>query len=196
MFRGNYEKREVALINKVLDEQDKVLELGSGIGLTAVAISKIVAEGNIRSYEANPDLLEWARYNANYNDKEIDFRNEVLTHGREKVIPFFVAKNFWASSLVRIPDKRLKKIVEVPCSNINDVIKEFSPNALVLDIEGGEIEILENSNLDGINKILMETHYNIRGEKTIDDMIARLTEKGFRNDLSSSVHQIVYLRKH
>lgn len=193
LYSGSYERREVALIRKVLKPGDRVLELGSGIGVTGLAVAKIVGEKNIKSFEAAPQTLACARYNAALNGVNIDFSNAVLSPDGDGLANFNVSPSFWSSSLLPV---RGSHQVTVPRKSLNNVIKTFKPNTLVMDIEGGEIEILRAADLLDIRKIIMETHYHKCGESETDQLIVDLSAKGFYNDLSSSSAQVIYLRRH
>jgi 16S rRNA A1518/A1519 N6-dimethyltransferase RsmA/KsgA/DIM1 with predicted DNA glycosylase/AP lyase activity len=58
LFKNKYEIEECQLVQETLKPNDRVLEIGAGVGLVSLVATKIVGEGQVRSYEANPKMRE------------------------------------------------------------------------------------------------------------------------------------------
>jgi len=198
MLSGRYEQRERKLIEHAVQPGDRVVELGGGIGVTAIVAARIVGNGAIRSYEANPELIDWARHNASLNGVAPEFvhgtllsRSQINDLGRPTV-PFLVSGHFWASSIAK---RANGKTIDVPYHPIGPTLKEFRANTLVLDIEGGEVPLLMNADLSPIKKIILELHYKQAGAQQTDDLIRALHARGFAVDLDHSGAGVAFLRR-
>lgn len=195
---GRYESRELNLVKHVFRAGERVIELGGGIGLTSMAIARIVGVENVRSYEANPDLIDWARENHALNGLSgIGLENRVLMAPSQLAelssgtVPFHVMPHFWASSLE--PSPGALRTIEVPVGPLTETIREWGATGLMVDIEGAEVALLAEAKVPGIRKIVMEVHYPKMGRKRTDQMIRSLVQRGFAVDLVHSGQGVVYL---
>ncbi|MCF6234716.1 MAG: FkbM family methyltransferase, partial [Rhodobacteraceae bacterium] len=94
----------------------------------------------------------------------ISVRNEVLVSApdRPASIPFHVRKSFLGSSLLN-PENRPSNVVDIPTADFADVCDTLSPTVLVMDIEGGELEILRHADLSRFRAIVLEFHPKVYG---------------------------------
>lgn len=180
LLKGTYEKPEVEMIKRRIEPSDRVLEIGTGIGATALVISDIVGVERLWSFEADPRTLELARRNFQLNGKKIASEHAALWSGtdRPEIIEFSSNENLSSSSLIR--RSGTQTIVNTPTRDLDKTLKQHCASAIVLDIEGGEIELLgKNSELAGVRKILMETHVRIVGTDANNRMMNRLLDLDF-----------------
>jgi len=188
MIRGRYEFKEREVARRMLSDGDRVIELGAGMGVVSLTIAKLVGSKAIRSFEANPVIIELARSNAEANDMPVTFCNVIASPRviaeETPFIDFFVLGSFEASSTRRINPNQTA--IQVPTSPLEDEISSHRANALVFDIEGFETEIISKTNLSGIDKLIMEIHPKILGLDTCVDLIDQLETKGLilRRDLA------------
>ena len=194
ILKGWYEGGEVNLIKKFIQPGDKVLEMGGGIGITAMAVAKQVGGENIFSFELNPYLIDWSRYNFERNGLDITVNQcalmpEALIAG--DTIDFHIHKNFWGSSLMHRPGTI--ETLNVPTASLEQTIVDRAANTLLIDIEGAETDLLTKADLSGINKIIMEIHYGIAGREATDAMTRHLVNTGFSVDLQNTSGGIVAL---
>ena len=78
----------------------------------------------------------------------------------EESVSFYLRKDFWASSL-EVPvadDPNILGTEQVPQVDINQVLTAHQPTVLVMDIEGGEIDLLPTLDLSCCNNIVIELH--------------------------------------
>lgn len=54
--RGDYEQDECTVVQTTLRPDDRVLEVGAGIGVITALCCRIAGDGNVTVYEANPGL--------------------------------------------------------------------------------------------------------------------------------------------
>jgi FkbM family methyltransferase len=160
-----YEGMEIKGSLHVVRKGDRVLELGAGLGLVGAVVAANAKPAEVRSYEANPALIPHieALYALNGLGKVISVRNQVLVGGpgRPASLPFHLAPSYLGSSLT--PGENRKETVEVPTAGLAEVMDEFRPHVLIIDIEGGEQEILRHIDLAGLRAVVIEFHPRVYG---------------------------------
>ncbi|MDD9921073.1 MAG: FkbM family methyltransferase [Boseongicola sp.] len=176
---GRYEIGERMFLEGLVREDDRVLDLGAGLGLVAATAAKLAPNGAVLSIEAQPDLLALIRETWTLNEVE----NAALRHGM--IMPddgpaatFFVRADFWASSFE--PESRpYIREVEVPQIGLKRIIADFEPTVICCDVEGGEIGLFDAVDLSGVRAIVIETHPKAYGEPARDALLEILKSKGF-----------------
>jgi FkbM family methyltransferase len=199
---ANYELEERLFTEKMLLPTDRVLEIGTGIGVVSMAAAQRTSPGQVRTFDGNPYIVADAKKNFAFNRKDgITAAAGVLksrAHLKpsEKTLEFTVLKDFWASHIgPGRPGPHLVEIVDVPILCLEQEIAAHGANVLIIDIEGGEIELLDRADLSPIRLIIMETHYWAAGVEATDKMIRRLIYQGFDIDVSISRYGVVVLRR-
>jgi FkbM family methyltransferase len=199
---GLYEGRERWLVKEVLERDDKVIEAGTAIGLVAMTAASIVGGANVATFDANPEIVADAQRNFNRNSlKAIKSNWGILKNrqsflGKGETVDFYIAKHFWASRLhATEDDASIVKKVLVPVFCLEEEIEVHRANVLICDIEGGEVDLLMHSDLRGIKKIIIETHYGWVGERETDEMMRKLVLDGFSIHLGLSGQQVFTLRR-
>ena len=156
---GRYEARERAMATRVIQPGDVVLELGSGLGFISSYVRQCTGAGKIICVEANPRLIPYIRsvhaLNAVANVEVLN-RVVVTTDGTPQTFPFYCRNDFWASSLSPVPP--YDSVVDVPALPLAEILRTHRPDVLIMDIEGGEIDLLKTPNLGSIRAVVVETH--------------------------------------
>lgn len=174
---GRYEGSEAALAGPLIQPNDTVLELGAGLGFMSAYLRLTSPAGRIVCYEANPALMPYiANLHALNKARGIEVRNAVvLPKPSQDTVPFYVHPDFWASSLK--PMGRCRSVAQVHVERLSDVMAAVRPDVLVMDIEGGEAEVLEADNLSSVRSVLLDTH----DEEATEPALASLRDRlGFR----------------
>lgn len=192
--KGRYEKGEREAALKVALPGDIILELGSGIGLTAAILSKNSQVEKIIAFEANPELFPFARAMLKENEIEnVELRNAILSNSAVSELDFYIREPFWSSSLSPEPDNFIKKNT-VPVQNANQCIAEVKPDIIISDIEGGEIDFFDEAlDLSGVRAIVVEVHPKKTGVDSVDLMKKILFQKGFTHTLETSKPNVIAL---
>ncbi|WP_286829326.1 MULTISPECIES: FkbM family methyltransferase [Kordiimonas] len=180
MLQGWYEAVELTLMKKVLTPGDRIVEVGGGIGITAMKAADIIGAENIFSFELNPYLIEWSADNFKRNGFEIQVFQQALFPRAslpDGLVDFHVHQNFWASSLA--PREGTVETIKVPAACLEDKIAEHRANVLIVDIEGAEVHLFNGLDLTGIEKIVMEIHYRAAGRTETNAMIRSIEDRGF-----------------
>lgn len=181
--QSRYEGQEIAGALSVITPDDRVLEMGAGIGLVGAVAAKTGKAASVMSFEANPSLIPHiqALYDLNGIAPRIQVRNEVLIANPDmpKSMPFFVTPSFLGSSLIE-SKKRPSTAVDVPCTAYEDVRETYRPTVLLMDIEGGELDFLRHADLTGVRAVVIEFHPEAYGQKGMRECKSILERKGFR----------------
>ena len=161
LLSGDYELREARMVDMFLEPHDKVIELGAGIGFIGMLCARVVGGQNVHSFEANPLMEPVIRGNYALNEGippnlNIGFLSSE-PEGSED-ITFYVPDQFWAASLSPIKDART---VKTPQLSLSKYLATLRPTFLIMDIEGGEIDIVDALDPKGLRKIAMELHPSV-----------------------------------
>ena len=138
LIRGSYERQEAEGLRSLLVPSDRVLEFGSGLGVIACIAGRSASK--VLSFEANPRLVERAEANLALNGiRNVAVRSGVV--GRQAgTATFRVEADFWSSSLGTA--RAGEDSIEVEVHALSAVLETFRPTVVVMDIEGGEYELL------------------------------------------------------
>jgi FkbM family methyltransferase len=199
---GSYEVRERQLVAELIQPTDRVIEVGTAIGIVSMTAASIVGSENVLTFDANPDIVEDARQNFRRNGFSsikahvgVPKCRETITRSDETV-KFYIDKVYLTSRLDASPTTAgIVKTVQVPIVCLEDAIRSHDANVLICDIEGGEAKLLMQADLVGIRLIIMETHYWAAGEAITDAMMRKLIIEGFAIHLGYSGYHIVVLRR-
>ncbi len=182
---GDYEATECALIEEFLPADRPVVELGGCLGLVSNVITRRLAPGTgFIVVEANPVLEEICRRNATLDGAAGNVLVEsaaIAYDGREVV--FNVSDNIHVSRLgggqagdrLRVPARTLAEVLAAA-----GIGGRFS---LVCDIEGGEVDLIDNDAvaLARCDLIVIEMHPRAFEEKGLhlEEVVAKIERLGF-----------------
>ncbi len=190
LYKGAYEAQERRIIGESLRADDVVLDVGGGLGFIAAFCARRCR--GVTVVEANPDLCPVIRDTLALNGLAGEVVNAVLAPG-DGTATFHVARDFWASSLCPVPDT--VRTVEVPALAASALMARVRPTYLVMDIEGGEAELLPHIPLDGVRCLCVEIHPEATGQEAMDKALASVTARGFHRDETLSQPQQILFRR-
>ncbi len=183
ILNGRYERTEVTGIRRLLKPDDVVLELGAGIGFVSLFCAKMIGADRVFAFEANPALEPHIR--RNYDLNNLHPKLEICILGdRDGQADFFVTKDLWGSSMFR--PKSDAEQVSVPVRSLNEVIARVKPTFLIMDIEGGEHDIIQGIDFQTIRKVAIEVHPPIIGDDKVRFVERKLLDAGFVVDHGGS----------
>ncbi|HKW94490.1 MAG TPA: FkbM family methyltransferase [Methylomirabilota bacterium] len=173
----SYEAAELALLKGALAREDVVMEVGTGLGLLSAYCAKHIGDDRVYTFEANPALEEPIR--ANYALNRVAPTLEIGLVGHQ-VGPsaFYVGENFWSSSVLN--KARGAKPITAPAISFNDKVKEIDPSFLLLDIEGGEYDLVRHADFRNVRKLVIEIHNWILTPAQVQYVQDTLVGQGFR----------------
>ncbi len=194
--KGRYENDEVTGTPKFIKPDDRVIELGAGIGFISTFIATSLGVKNIMCVEADPNLCKFIRTVHKENGvTTAEVRNVVALNdaGDVGMIDFYVREPFWSSSLDG--EDEYVKSVEVQTIHLSSLIKEFNANTLIVDIEGGERDLFSPLDLTGIDKVFLEIHTRKIKRIGIKMCFDALSDCGFAYDQQVSRGGSVLFRR-
>lgn len=152
-----------------------LVEFGASIGIVSCITNKQLTDpASHIVVEANPNLLPVLEKNRADNDCKFRVLNNAIAYGSEEVHFSFSDRCnegliSQTASDITVPTTSLQKILEAEgLSKIN----------LICDIEGHEVELIENEGLviaNHVDWIIIEVHGRLRADKTL----TMLEERGF-----------------
>lgn len=178
LYDGGYEREERDALARTLRVTDRVLELGAGIGYLSAVAARRIGSDRVTTCEANPQLLRAIERVHELNGVRPSVRHGVMSERADiDSCLFYTHRNFWSSSL-QPPDGQYAT-VDVPVLHWPTELAQLRPTYLAMDIEGGEIELLENFECASVERMLVEFHPRKTGRAAVDRVFDRLNAQGF-----------------
>ncbi len=189
LVEGGYESKEVNVLGQMLheDADERILELGAGLGYLACYAGIIAPRVPYLTIEANPAMLPVIQKNLALNNCHAELIHGVASD-RPGIVAFNAAVDFWASSVCSLQQDY--DVVEVPAIDTNELIETFSPTMMIIDIEGGELELLPRLELARVKRILIELHPDVYGHSGSTRAVQALLDAGFQLDAKLSGSQV------
>jgi FkbM family methyltransferase len=188
---GQYERDEVTMLPPILQDGERVVELGGGLGYVSAVTALSHKIQHLAVYEANPDLIPLIKRTHELNGVTSEIINAVvMPDDKIDSARFYIRDDFWASSLSSEP-WGYSRTVDVPAVSFAGMLRQHSPTMLIVDIEGGEVELFNNVNLTGVHKIFMEVHQAIIGRVGMHRLFEFMSQKDFHYDQWHSRNNIV-----
>jgi hypothetical protein len=107
---------------------------------------------------------------------------------------FYVGADFRVSSTIP-SDISSPRPIRVPVRSLNDEPRRIRPTFLIVDIEGGEHDLIQHMNFAGIRKILMEVHENVIGAAKVERLKSIMLGAGFTIDRQISAPTCWFLSR-
>ncbi len=174
IHRGRYEKSEREALSKIITADDRILEIGCGVGVVAMICERL-CPGRCIHYEPNPEVRSLILENFEMNGLRCSLVSKAITANGGPVV-FHVADNIWSSSLI---DRDLQRTITVESQAIDEAVSGFSPTVVVIDAEGAELEIIEAGAFVGVRCLIVEVHIMLIGALGVERIKTRLKSLGF-----------------
>lgn len=178
---GHYEWNEFAAIEKHLVQGDRVLDIGAGAGFISTRSAHIVGAENVVCVEASPEMVPVIQRNLNLNAAS----EVTLLHGavvpdnfEGKNVEFKVAKAFWASR-INTANSKAENVVSVPALHFTQLLEKYKPSVVIMDIEGGEVDICQQIWPPCVRLLIMEIHTKLYSPAIVKAMFDGLSRSGF-----------------
>lgn len=186
---GRYEAREIRAGLACIPQGARILELGAGAGIVGAVLARNLAPAAMLSVEANPRLIDAIRGLHAHNglSEVIGVRNAVVLSAPDapESVEFFLRGNFLGSSLTPLKIEKATPVT-VPVLRYADLVAEFPHDAIMMDIEGGELDFLRHADLSAVKVVVGEFHREIYGRPGMQECRRLLRAQGFEMDEEQS----------
>ncbi len=190
LVKGKYEAPERRLVVDAIRPGDKVVEIGTGVGVVSLLCNRLAGPGNVLSFEANAVLEPAIRANFALNGMQPRLRLHAVTVDGAP-IRFYRNANIVSSSVY---DRGLEaEEVVVQSEAIDRVLEDEAATVLVIDVEGAELALLACDAVGRLREIIVETHPHIVGEAETAAMVAGLVARGFKE--TGRIHKNIRLSR-
>jgi FkbM family methyltransferase len=180
LLLNQYEGAERYMINRYVDPEMPVVELGAAIGVLSCIVNRRLTDPRQHvAVEADPGLLPLLVINRDLNGSQFAVINAALAYG-EDTVPFFVWDDHTRSSLSRVS----KKTVRVPATSLQRIMDAagFNTCTLVCDIEGAEYDLFENEAAlfqSRVGTLIIELHNPPKRNASVAKVLDLLANAGF-----------------
>ncbi len=156
-LQRTYEQHELELIPRFIRPEDRVLELGACLGIISCVTNKLLAEksGHV-VVEANPLCIA-----ALHRNRELNRAGFLIEHcavDSRPEVTFYLHPQFIVGGTSQRPTNLP---VRLPAKSLRQLERERGPfDVLIIDIEGSEREVFEDSPdvLKGYRLVIVELH--------------------------------------
>lgn len=180
MRRSGFASHEAQAVYRLLEKDDVVLELGTGCGFLAVYCAQrcarvVTVEADERMKSTIDSVFD---ANAHSLDGHVTQHFGAVTRKGERR-RVHAADDFWTTHTTEIDAK--KPGPEVEGLALSDLLDVYSPSVLVIDIEGGEVELVGEPLPAHVRAVVIQTHTLFEHAKDCP-VYAWLTAEGFTRD--------------
>ena len=190
LIDGLYELPEITAAQALVKANDRILELGTGLGVVSSLVSRTQIGVTVESYEANANLLPSIAALHKINSiTAVNVTNAVLVSGPSGTRTFFLHDSFAESSLHETP--HMRDSVTVPALNFNEVATRLRPDILLCDIEGGEADLFKDIDLSSFRALIIELHPGVISRQHIKQIYDTCAAAEFYPRVELSSGQVV-----
>ena len=173
---GTYEANEARRVARAIRPGDRVLELGAGLGVITSIIASIT-DVRVWSFEADPQTTRLAKRVIDLNcDGNVVLSNGILAAGAPRTVSFFRRADFWMSSGLA-EQGPYEEVIKIASDDIDAFIEQHNINAVVMDVEGAELDLLQDAMLPGIERVFLELHDHLYGLAGVQAITAAMAQK-------------------
>jgi FkbM family methyltransferase len=186
-----YERPELLAAEGMIQPGDRVLEMGTGLGIVSGLIGRMSDNIEIRSFEANPNLLPHiADLHRMNNITNVHVQHAMLEpNPSETTRTFHIHKYFSEGSIYQT--EMSEDTIEIPVVDLNAVVKEFQPTMLVCDIEGAEEIVIPNADLSTLRALVLEVHPKVMSRAGMKAIFDACLGAGLYPRVELSTEQVV-----
>jgi hypothetical protein len=110
------------------------------------------------------------------NGVAVDVRNAILAD-RDGEAPFYIAAHFWGSTTRRT--RRALAEISVPMTPVMSVMAEVRPDVVIIDIEGGEHDLISAIDALDARAVVMELHARVLRPDELNGVFTRMFALGY-----------------
>jgi len=143
-IRGDYEREERELVRQWIRPEDRVLELGACLGIVSCVTNQLLADKSRHVVvEGNPFCIPSLHRNRHLNQSGFLIEHCAVTAGDGAETTFYLHPVYIVGGTTQRSSDRP---VRLPAKSLRQLERERGPfTALIIDIEGAEREVFEDS---------------------------------------------------
>ena len=162
-------------------DQPKILDIGANIGLSVLYFKTLFPKAEITAFEADPHIFGYLEKNvrgSGYTDVRLLNRAVWNQTGSVRF------KQEGADG-GRIAGAKKQNDIEVPTSDLRQILEQECYDLIKIDVEGGECDIMPccEGLLDKTSLFFVEYHSVVGKKQCLSDVIRILADSGFRLDI-------------
>lgn len=196
VYNGRHELPERTVVRKTLTAEDRVLEIGAGLGLVTMLCCRLVGADRVHTCEANPELYPLLEKSFALNRQHPELiRGLVGLQAGEQEL--YTGAQFASSSrYAQAIDPATRSVTRVPVIPLASLLARVQPTYLIMDAEGAEADLLDaRTSLTGVHKICVEVHPKLIGDDAINGILDALREQGFVLSWLHSRDKVLYFHR-
>ncbi len=196
LTRGRYERHKTRQLRNRIEPNDVVLDVGTGIGLTALYAAGMVGADNVLCVEPDPRAAALARRNFALNRQSISLLEAAAAPaGAPERMDFHLNEALGRSSLK--PRAGTVETLSVATLDVAPMLRERDVSALCVDVEGSECDLLEGiEDFADVRVLLLRINEQALGYGRANRLFERLFDAGFALDLPDTRGRQVALTRH
>lgn len=178
LLLGRYEVQERQLAQQCLTRDDAVLEVGGAIGFIGLFCQLRLGITRYTTVEANPSTAALLRRNYALNGRTPVVWDLALA-AEDGEVTLNIGNEFWENSVVNGAARG--RTVRVPAATLSSLLRllDYTPTALIMDIEGAEQFVDFRQLPTSVRKIIIELHPGVIGPAKTYRIVADLVNLGF-----------------
>ena len=194
LFAGTYEQRKIAQLRTKVEPNDVFIDLGAGLGLTALFAATMVGDDKVVAVEADPWAAAMARANFVGNGRAIELLEGAVVAGSGDSVAFYPNEAFGASAC--FPRAGGIKAIRVARLDLGRLLLERRATVVNLDVEGAEHDVLTAiEDFAAVRVLLVRIHEQAIGYPRSVALARWLFDHGFAFDLAAcSGRQMVFAK--
>jgi len=145
---GDYEAKELNMLQKFLKKDSVILDIGANIGWYCLNLSKYVPLGCIIAFEPIPKTFEYLKNNIKINNiKNVKINDFGLSDAEGAFEFYYDPKLSGSSSLKSLHESRKHEIVKCKLKRLDDLIINLTSriDLIKCDVEGGELFVIKGA---------------------------------------------------
>lgn len=192
-----YEQAEARTLRKLLRFGDRVLDLGSGTGYTAIVAGRKIGPENVVAVEANPAMMPALRRNLDANGAEATqaIHGAVVSDGfDEDSLLFNPSDAFWAGRIAPATSDP-QRVVEVPALKLSALFAAHRPTVVSMDVEGAERHLCRDPWPAHVRLVVLELHSRVYGLAGVKDVLDGMSANDITLKPGDTTGEVIVLQR-
>jgi len=193
LFREIFMSDEYNFINTISDPV--IIDAGANIGMATLYFKYKFPTAKVISFEPNPLAFKTLEKNVEANKLQKVILKDTCLSDQTNDISFFIDDTPETAHGSIIQSRGGARKFDVKAELLSDYIKEFSPDFIKIDVEGSEIQIINDlvktDTLKMPNQYIIEYHHNLDdSNSSFSEFIGHFEKAGFGYNIKATFLRI------